>query len=525
MRVIGIITEYISNKGGYGKIICEEQLEVRFERFECNYDTVRVNDKVRFDLVKSFDGIYDALDVEFISNSELKELDSSYQKQSPVLCHVLYSTPKGFVIAYKNITLFLPAKFCFDEEIQIGKTREFYVHTFSYDSILIATTKKVRPEGLIETFAPHINSKQSFLFQIIEIGEYGILMSKDAYIGFVPNNHIVPYEKEKLQVGEECFAKVIGCSMSTGLVLSIRNHYSSDSLIRLKAAFEGEEILTGSVIGISNKVYLIKCLDLRVKMNIQHLAYDAVQIGEEVHFKIIDFSMSKDISVSNIEVTQFGILNQLRSTNVFTVTVASVRENGLFVAVNELYKTAFLPLEELTEIFDKKDVLSKIKIGSFLHCSIYSFNCFGLYVSRLKYKRKKRQGKATFFYNVNDRVRLKIKDKMAMFGFLVESESVKGLISIENILPEAIRANINLMPFVKHTKNIFKRRSYISCFITKVDKENNQVFFDFDLADIEVEQKVEEMISFFSSDIIMYHKMKSYYYEKKQQQLKTLTGL
>lgn len=525
MRVTGIITEYTSNKGGFGKIKCDEQSKVRFERFECNYDTIRVNDKVRFDLIKSFDGIYDALNVEFVSNVDLTELDSYYQKQVSVSCKVLYSTPKGFVIAYKNITLFLPEVFCFSEKIIVGSTREFYVHTFSYDSNLIASTKKVKPEGLIETFAPHINSKQSFLFHIIEIGEYGILMTKDGYIGYVPNNHICPYEKENFQVGEGYFAKVIGCSMSTGLVLSIRNHYSYDSLIKLKAAFEGEEILTGCVTGISNKAYLIKCLDLRVKMNIQHIAHDAVQIGEEMPFKIIDFSMSKDISVSNIEVTHFGILNQLKSTNFFKVKVASIRENGLFVVVNEQYKSAFLPIEELTEIFDKKSVLSRIKIGSILHCSIYRFNCFGLYVSRLKYKRKKRQGKATLFLNVNDRVKVKIKDKMAMFGFIVASESVKGLISMHDILPEAIRTSINLLPFVKHTATIFKRRSIVSSIITSVDKENNQVFIDFDLTDRAVEQKVEEMISFFSSDIVKYDIMKSYYYTKKQLQLNSLKDL
>ncbi len=524
MRVTGTISEFSSKKGGFGKIKCTEQSEVRFERFECNYDNIRVNDIVRFDLVKSFDGVFDALNIEFVTNSELKELDISYQKQSPVLCQVLYSTSKGFVIAFKNITLLLPEAFCFDEEIIIGSTQEFYVHTFSYNNNIIATVKKVRSEGLLETFATHINSNQSFLFQIIEFREHGIQMSKEGYTGFVPDYHIVPFDKEKIQIGEEFFVKVIGCSMSTGLVLSIRNHYAYDSLNRLKNAFESEEILTGSITCISKEYLLIKCCDLIVKMNSHQVVSDKVQIGDEIPFKIVEFSMTKYISVSNIEVTKYGIINQFRNSNIFTTKIVSILENELIVAINDLYKTAFLPINELSTIGDKKKILSQLKIGSVIHCSITQFNCFGLYVSRLKYKIKRRQENASLILHVNDRIRVKIK-KISKSGLFVENMWVKGFISISEILPEELIVNIDIYQFVNYTKNIFKCKTQLSSIIFKIDKENNKIFFDFDLTDWRIEKKINEMIAFFSYDTELGEKIKLYYKVKRQQQLSTLGDL
>lgn len=177
-----------------------------------------------------------------------------------------------------------------------------------------------------------------------------------------------------------------------------------------------------------------------------------------------------------------------------------------------------MPIDELTEMSDKKKVLEKIEINSLLHCSITSFNCYGLYVSRLKYKRKKRQFNASNIWRVNDFVRLKIKDNMAMFGLLVENENLMGVIPMNEILPDEVKEKIDLLPFVKIARNIFRRRSIISAVITKIDKENNQIFFGLDFRDPEVKLYIEKMLYYFSNDVNLRNIVENFLIQKKQEQ-------
>lgn len=517
MRVTGIITEYISDQGGFGRIrYAEGQLEARFERSESNYYPIRINDEVRFDVVRSFDGIMDALNIEFVSNGILKELDICYQKQLPILCKVLNKNEKGFLIDFKNVTLFLPDNYCVNSAIEVGQVREFYVQAFSYSGSLIAALQKNRSDDLIKTFITYINSNESLLFELIEIGEYGVLMSRDSFIGFVPNSHLGPFENRKFKIGDSFLVKVIGCSVANGLILSLRNHYYYDSIERIRNAYKNEEVLTGIVMSKLYKyVYPVKYYDIVLKININHLITNNIKEGDEISFKIIDFSQSRDISISNIEIGDYGILNQMNNNNFFTANVVSVLNNGLIVALNKFYINAFLPIEELTQTFDKEAVLERVKLGSIIHCSIMQFDSSGLYVSRLKYKKKKRKEKAVSFFKLNDKVKLKIKDTIASFGLLVQNEYVDGLISIKDMLPQTILENINIRSFIKFNRNIFKRRLIISCIVSNIDRDSNKIYFDFDLSDSEVRQLIEKMIYFFVEDKEAFSIIEKYYNQKK----------
>lgn len=519
MQVCGIITEYNPKNGGYGIISCIEQPTVRFERFECNYETIRVNDKVQFDLFKSSDGIFDALNIEFISNSDLSELDTFYQKQIPFICKIQTRTPKGYIVAYKNITLFLPDKLCFGEVLKLDGNREFYLHIFSKTNKFIVSLKSKINTDVLKAYIPYKESQESILFEIYEIDASGILMVKDDFFGFVPNTHIVPFEKENLKIGDELFVKVISCSVSNGLILSIRNHYANDTIQKLSSAFKNQEVLIGKVLSTSNKVYLVNYLSINLKLNYNYIHSNNIKVGNEIPFKIIDFSASSDISISNIEATDLGILAKYESSNFFKASVVAVKPNGLIVALNDSYKSAFLPIKELTSILDKDRILNQIDIGSLINCSITRFDCQGLYVSRIKFKKYRKREIASSNYKINDKVEVKVKEKMSFFGFLVENDSLKGLISIYDIVPNEVREVINFKGFINSTKNIIKRNSKIKCIVSRIENDKKQICLEFDLTDKEMEQRIYEMLTFFTYDIELYNKMKIFYNEKKEKQI------
>jgi ribosomal protein S1 len=525
MRVSGIITEYNSNSGGYGKIKCDAVQDVRFERSECTYENIMINDNVRFDLIKSFDGIYDALNIEFISNFALGELDRSYQKQLPISCRVLFKTPKGYVISYKNINLFLPDALCFEQLIEIDKSYEVYITTFTNNNpIIIASLKKYKSDELISKFNPFVQSKISLLFEVIAIEEFGIIMNyEDKYNGFVPNSHIFPFDKKELNVGDKFYVKVISCAMPKGLVLSIRNHYASDIISNIKKAFEENYVLSGRIERIEKKFYLIKYNDLNFKMNLNHILETSLTINDEIKFKIINFSYSDYISISNIEISEFGLIEKLRANNLFLGKVVEKNDNGLIISLNEYYNSAFLPLTEITDCPDKKQLFDRIKIGMNVHCSIIKFDYLKLVVSRRKYKKTIRHSKVTSICKLNSKVQVKIKDRISFFGLPVENNYFKGIIAIEDIFPIEIIENIDLLKFIQHSReypsNFFKRNSILSAIISKIDKENNRIYFDFDLSDFENKKKIEEIISFFSDDEEKYSKLKIFYEEKEKKQI------
>ena len=67
-----------------------------FEKCECNYDKIRIGDEVEFHLYKSLSNNLDALNIEFLKNKLLSELDSIFQKQIKIEL-IYYITKKNII--------------------------------------------------------------------------------------------------------------------------------------------------------------------------------------------------------------------------------------------------------------------------------------------------------------------------------------------------------------------------------------------------------------------------------------------
>lgn len=515
MKSKGIIINFNSTKGGYGEIKSENNLVVLFEKFECNYNYVRIGDEVIFDLEKSFDDIFDALNIEFARNSILTELAKIYHKQSEIVCKVLSKTPKGFYIDYKGCTLFLPASESQSKNIVESSLITVFIKYFSYGANIIASLMRNELINTVEKYKNYINKEDSFEFEVIEINNFGIVVCDKDEFGFIPNSHILSVKKEDLKIGDIVKACVISCSLTKGLVLSIRNHLLFNILIELNSAFKDQKTITGCIKDIYNKYIIVCYKDINLVLNKQFVRSREININELIDFKVINFSWSKIISISNIEIYENGIIYVLRNKNMFIGKVEEILDNGTLISLNEEY-TGFMPFSDMSDIW-KLD-FSTLRKGSRIKTSITQFDFKGLYLSRLKYKRKLKKSRASSICNIGDSFQLKMKDKMALFGVLVCNESVNGLIPLGNILPPKVINELNKIEFVKYCKEIFKRRSQLKCVVSDINKEYNKVNFELDYSAEENLDRINNIINYFENHKVFKTLVQEFYIDKIENQ-------
>ena len=512
MRYQGKITKFSPQKGGFGFILSNDNQELRFEKCECNYENIRVGDEIEFHIYKSANNELEALNIEFLKNKVLSELDSLCQKKTKIECQVKVIKDNGLTVEYKGILMYLPKTNLLDTDIIISQNIFVYVQSFSYNKYIIVTQKENR---LItkKDFEKHFNNKESVEIEIISFNDGGILCKNGEDFGFIPNLHIHPFKKQELITGQSLTAKVLSYSFKKGFILSVRNNYCIGILQNLNDAYKNRTLLTG-ILQIDNENnYSVLFEDLELKTNKDFIIDEEVADGQEIQFKIIDFSFRKNISVSNIEISQFGIIENFSNSNQFIGTLKEIYNDGLIIDLNYGYKNCFLPMNEISDILPWNFDYEKLKIGARIKVSITRIDYKGIYLSRLLFKKKERIENASFQYQVGQRFELKIKER-AIFGLLVSNDKIKGLIHLENMLPKSILPLINKTDFAKHCNNIFKRNSMIVCLIVGIDKLNKKINFDLDFSLHENTLRAKSIISFFEYDKELYDNVENYFKTK-----------
>ena len=249
-------------------------------------------------------------------------------------------------------------------------------------------------------------------------------------------------------------------------------------------------------------------------MNKAFVAKGVLEEYEEIQFKIVDFNAKNDISISNIETTSFGLLDNLRNENQFLGIVKEILDYGLIIELNNAYMIGYLPNDQISNILSWNFDYKRIKIGAKIKVSITKFDFKGIYLSRVIYKQKERRATASYRYTRGEKFQLKIVDKMAKFGILVANQNIKGIVGLESILPIEVIQNINKLDFVIHCKNIFKRKSIVDCVIEEIDFEHKKILFDLDYSSQENILRIHSILTFFDYDLNLYNCVEDFYKKK-----------
>lgn len=517
MKQKGKIIEFTLEKGGYGVILTNQNQKINFEKCECNYDKIRIGDEVEFHLYKSLNNNLDALNIEFIKNKLLSELDRVFQKQIKIECTIIKKKNKGFILDYNGAEIYLPYSNTIEQNLMIGHPIKIYIQSFSYNDFIIASQKE-NSLNTYQEYNKHFERNETLEFEIVNFNIGGVLVSDGFNLGFIPNSHIYPLNKNELKEGQKIFVKILSYSVSTGLQLSIRNHFFAEIIKILSEAFKNQQVLKGMVKGSNKFYYSVFFEGLELKMNKEFVAKDNLIDGEEIEFIIIDFNARKDISISNIEISSLGIIQDFCKNNQFLGLVKEIQSEGLIIELNDAYKTCFLPNSEISDFLPWNFDYERIKIGARIKVSITKFDYKGIYLSRVLYKKKERRAIASFRYKIGDKFQLKIKDKMAKFGVLVADENIKGLIHLDSILPSDIIQKIDKLDFVKHCSDIFKRRLIIDCVINDIDTEHNKIAFDLDYSKQENIERSQSILTYFENDKEEYNSVDRFYKTKIKQQ-------
>jgi ribosomal protein S1 len=513
MKERGKIIEFTPEKGGYGVILTNKNLKINFEKCECNYDKIRIGDEVDFHIYKSLNNNLDALNIEFFENKLLSDLNIKFQKQIKIECIVIKIKPKGFLLDYQGLEIYLPLLNSNEENLLIGDHIEIYIKHFSNFDFIIASQTEI-DLNKHKKYNRFFEKNETLEFEIENFNSGGILVSDGYSLGFIPDSHIVPLNKNELEIGQKLFVKILSYSISTGLKLSVRNHYFNETINTLKNAFDEQYVLKGTIKNISNFYHTILFEGFGLKMNKEFLTKEIIIEGEEIEFRIIDFNSRNDVSVSNIEVSSFGLIENFRNKNQFYGVIKEILSEGLIIELNKGYKSGYLPKNEISDVFPWNFDLERIKIGSRIKVSISKFNYRGIYLSRILYKKIQRRSIASVRNSIGDKFKLKILDRMAKFGVLVADESVKGIIPLENILPLNIINVIDKLDFIKHCNFVFKRRSIIECVIMDIDVDLNKIYFDLDYSMQENKTRVHSVLTYFENDIDEYNCVNEFYMAK-----------
>lgn len=500
MKIKGIISKFNEGKGGFGIILSEDNVKINFEKCECNYNTIRVGDEIEFHIYKSHRGESDALNIEFLKNKLLSELDYMFQKQIKVKCIVSLIMKNGFIIDYKGIRIYLPNSNLLDSEIKLGQSINVFIQNFSYNHHIIASQKDNSKFNIVTKFQKYFDSQESLEFEIISLDNSGIFVSKDENIGFIPNSHIFPLNKDEILEGKKIKLKIISNSISKGLVLSARNHYLFDTLQKIREAFINQQELKGIIKTINSSFCYVLYEGIELKMNNEFIVPNEIKLEQEIKFKIIDFSLNKNISISNFETSDYSILKQFLTKNQFIGVVETMYEEGAVIVLNEMYKSGFLPIKEISNKLPWNFDYSKIKKGAKIKVSVKQFDFRGLLLSRLLYKKKERRANASSVNKIGQILEMKIKTKFSFFGTIVTADSITGIIPLKNIFPIEILHKIDKLDFIKYCYYVFRRRVIISCVITDIDKITNRISFDLNYSHPENIERIKKIILYFNDN-------------------------
>jgi ribosomal protein S1 len=517
MKEKGKIIEYTPEKGGYGVILTNNNQKINFEKCECNYDKIRIGDEVEFHLFKSLSNNLDALNIEFVKNKLLSELDSIFQKQIKIECIILKKKNKGLILDYCGAEIYLPYSNTIEQDLMIGQPIMIYIQSFSYNNFIIASQKETRLNSH-KDYNKHFERNETLVFQMVDFNNGGVLVSDEFNLGFIPNSHIYPLNKNELNEGQKLQVKIISYNLTTGLKLSVRNHFFAEKIKALSEAYTNQQVLKG-ILKSTNKLYYSVFFEgFELKMNKEFVIKDNLIDNEVIKFVIVDFNARKDISISNIEITSHGLMQNFCKNNQFLGLVKEIQSEGLIIELNDSYKTCFLPNNEISDFLPWDFDYKRIKIGARIKVSIKKFDYKGIYLSRVLYKKKERRAIASVRYKIGDKFRLKIKERIAKFGVIVADNNIKGVIPLESIIPIDIIQKIDKLDFVKYCNNILKRRSIIDCVIKYIDIEHNKIDFDLDYSKVENIEKGQCILTYFENDKEVYDSLARFYNAKIKQQ-------
>ena len=518
MRCKGYVISFSPEMGGIGKIDSESIKEIRFEKIECNYIIIRIGDYVEFDLFKCSDGFYEALNIDFINNKTNILINKLYISQTEIECKVLYQTKNGYILEYNNFNLFLHSNIV-SNEIKIGSSINVFINSFSEGGIVSTSFLKNNKFEIIAKYNKIKNDCLPLKVNVVEINNYGLIVNFETIYGFIPNPHISPLKKELISLGDDVNAIIISNTVKNGFIFSIRNYELKNVLEELLAAYKKNLSLVGIVENISNNIYRINYKGISLLLNDQYILDNNIDINTSISFKIINYSQSDKISISNIETTDFGLLDIYLNNNLFLGIIKEINAFGIIVSLNDKYNSAFLPLNQVSDILPYDFNFNKLKIGSEIKISIISFNYKNIIVSRIKYKKLNSQNKQSIILKMNTKIYLKASDKFSFFGLLVSNNNFKGLIPIEEILPLNVYELINKLDFIKLCKTVYKRRCYFNCIVEKIDELNNKISFDLDYTIAENIEYSNKIIEYFNDNYFLKTLVAEFYKEKIENQI------
>lgn len=489
----GTVISYNIENSSYGMILSNDNKKVYFEKFECNYDSIRIGDEVQFQIYESKDNNLEALDVKFLKNNILSEIDSLFQRKESFEVEVKQEINKFYVVDYKGIDFLFPTSEINETEIKIGDKITVFIKDFNYVGKIIVSQK----ESVLDNFHRYktaFQSNETLIFKIYDFNEGGVLVKDSDFKGFIPNSHIFPLIKEDLKIDQTLEVKILSNTIDTGLKLSIKNHFFSKTIDKLYQFYKNGNILKGTLRDCNTFYYSVFYEGLELKMNKSFVINDTNFEEKEIEFKIISFNSKKEIAVSNIEASEFGILSNYLTKNQFIGYVKESIDSGLIIKLNEKYNTCFLHRDEISELLPWNYDFNKIKIDSKIKVSIKYFDHNGIYLSRIKYKIKEKRISAFTRFKIGQCLEVKIKDRISGTGVIfVSNNEIEGKLYLKEIFSELFESIEMSIDFIKFCNNYFKRNSILKVEIKKIDKVNNFILFDLDHTSIENRDKIAKI--------------------------------
>ena len=373
MKSRGKIISFIPDKGGYGIIDSENEKGIRFEKVECNYKIIRKGDYVEFELFKCNDGQYDALNIEFIKNETNRLINQSYLSQTKIECNVISKTKDGYILDYNDYNIFIFSN-NISSELVVGTKIFVYINSFSEGGIVSASFEKNINFELHSKYDRIKKDAIPLKVNITEINIFGLVVSYDSDFGFIPNIHIEPLKKDNLKLGEAIYAIVISNSIKKGLIFSVRNYEFNFVLDELSEAYKNNSTLIGEVNSVIGNIYKVNFKGVLLMLNKKFIINENNLLKSSIPFKVVDFQRYENISISNIEATDFALYKSSKKNNLFTGFIKEITESGFIIYINEKYNFAFLPFNQISDSLYLNFDYNRLKIGSKINFSILNFN-------------------------------------------------------------------------------------------------------------------------------------------------------
>lgn len=514
MKAEGKIVEYQNLKSCSGKIVTTSGLNITFEKKDCNYKIIRVGDIVRFDLFIEDNVKYIPKNISCIKNKDVSELDRYYIKQIPVECKVANQIKNNYVLLYKSTRILLYVDKDSDIKLKFGEIVSVYIKNLSHGGLISACFNPTPNAQSHLKYLLYVCTNTSFSFIIEEIIQHGLNVVNEAGDrGFVPNSQIIPLKKDNLKIGDTIEVFIKGSNPNRGLILSVRNNLCESVLAELKTAYQEYLSLKGNIIDICGHYYKVEYKGIHLNINKLHCFQNELSKGAELSFKVINFNSIHGISISEKEISNFNILPLIRNNNIFRVEIIEIKDNGVFVKLNELYN-GFIYFNKMSEDLKIEDLKTKLKIGSTLNVRVYKFSSFGILLSRIGIKHQYRTQFELNKYQIYSKVQIYTEVKIYPVGLLVKSRHFKGIIKINNIIPDEVIEQIDLNDFISFCENIFIHPCNYQCIILSFDETRDSVEFDFDYSVQNNIELIEKILAYFIDNEVLSNIVKNFYRNK-----------